>query len=172
MRPSSFLLNQMTKWAVFAYAFFRFLSSPPAYDQEFLTRRRQMLRRRMFRLLRPAARSAFGVQNLRRRALHAAVRAEHAAVAGLGAQHLVTAPALTSQKCRHRGHHHFPLRSAYRAGQDRNLDGSASHCAVNPRQENVAGAPLNPLWQRGVNHALHHAEFCRRRGRASAPSGP
>ena len=110
-------------------------------------------------------RSAFGVQNLRRRALHASVRAEHAAVAGLGAQHLVAARALMSQECHHGGHHHFPLRSAYWAGQDRNLDGSASHAAVDPRQENVSGAPLNPLWQHGVNHALHHAKYCRRRAR-------
>ena len=115
-----------------------------------------MPRRRIFRLLRPAARSAFGVQNLRRRALHAAIRAEHAAVAGLGAQHLVAARALMSQECHHGGHHHFPLRSAYWAGQDRNLDGSASHAAVDPWQENVSGPPLNPLWQRGVNHAVHH----------------
>lgn len=109
--------------------------------------------------LRPAARSAFGVQNLRRGALHTAVRAEQAAVAGLGAQHLVATPALAGQECRHGGHHHFPLRSAYRAGQDRNLDGSASHCAVDPRQECVTGAPLNPLWRRGVNHAVHHVRI-------------
>lgn len=104
-----------------------------------------MLRRRMFRMLRPAPRSAFGVQNLRRRALHAAVRAEHAAIARLGAQHLVATPALTSQECRHGGHHHFPLRSAYRAGQDRNLDGSASHRAVNPRQEKCFRAAIKSL---------------------------
>ena len=113
----------------------------------------------MFCLVRPATRSGFGVQNLRRGALHAAVRAEQAAVAGFGAQHLVAAPALAGQECRHGGHHHFPLRSAYRAGQDRNLDGSASHCAVDPRQESVTGAPLNPLWRRGVNHAVHHVRI-------------
>lgn len=99
----------------------------------------------MFRMLRPAARSAFGVQNLCRRALHAAVRAEHAAIAWLGAQHLVATPALISQECRHGGHHHFPLRSAYRAGQDRNLDGSASHRAVNPRQEKCFRAAIKSL---------------------------
>jgi len=109
-------------------------------------------------VLRPAARSVLGVQNLPRRALHAAVRAEHTAVVRPGAQHLVATPALISQKCRYGGHHLFPLGSAYRAGQDRNLDGSASHRAVNPGRKIVSGAQLNPLSWCGVNHALHQAD--------------
>lgn len=86
----------------------------------------------MFRLLRPAARSAFGVHRLRPRTLHAAVRAEHAAIARPGAQLLVAVSALISQECLHGGHHLFPLGPAYRAGQNRNLDCSASHRAVDP----------------------------------------
>ena len=105
---------------------------PPACSQEFLFRRRQLPRRRMFRLLRPAARSAFGVHRLRPRTLHAAVRAEHAAIARPGAQHLVAVSALISQECLHGGHYLFPLGPAYRAGQYRNLDCSASHRAVDP----------------------------------------
>jgi hypothetical protein len=122
-----------------------------------------MLRRRMFRFLRPAARSDLGTQNLPRRALHAAVRAEHAAIARLGVQHLVTIPALISQECRHGGHHLFPLGSAYRAGQDRNLDGSASHRAVNPRQKNCfRGAIKSPIAARSQSCAASRGYFVSR----------
>lgn len=135
MRPSSLLLNQMTKWTGIDAAAFSDSSSPRRVAKSSLHAAAKMPRRRMFLLLRPATRSGFAVQNLRPWALHAAVGAKYAAAVRLGAQHLVATLALISQECRHGGHHLFPLGSAYRAGQDRNLDCSASHRAVNSRLE-------------------------------------
>jgi len=135
MGPTSFLLNQTTKMARINAAAFSDSSSPRRLAKSSLRAAATNMRRLILHRCGPANRSASELRNLRWRTLHAAVRAEHAALVRPWAQHLVATPALISQERRDRRHYLFPLVSAYRAGQDRNLDGSASHRAVDPRQE-------------------------------------
>jgi hypothetical protein len=104
-----------------------------------------MLRRRMFRLLRPAARSAREVQSLCRRTLHAAIRAERAAVIRL--RSAVTGDITASRWDLHIGQVRTEIWTV-----------PPLTTRIIPGRKNVSGAELNPLSLCGVNHALHQAD--------------